>query len=76
MLEAISRVCTAYSTRNLHIGYCQGFNFIVGRLLQVMTEEEAFWTFSHVIETLMPLDYYQNMVGARVDQKIIEILFK
>lgn len=41
-----------------------------------MTEEEAFWTFSHVIETLMPLDYYQNMVGARVDQKIIEILFK
>lgn len=33
VLEAISRVCTAYSTRNVHIGYCQGFNFIVGRLL-------------------------------------------
>ena len=60
----------------MHIGYCQGFNFIIGRLLQVMTEEEAFWTFSCLIENLMPLDYFQNMLGARVDQKLIEILIR
>jgi len=51
-------VCTAYAYRNAHIGYCQGFNFIVGRLLQVMTEEESFWTFSCIIENLMPVDYF------------------
>ena len=74
MLDAIQRVCTAYAYRNVHIGYCQGFNFVIGRLLQVMTEEETFWTFSSIIENLMPIDYFQNMIGARVDQKIIEIL--
>lgn len=41
-----------------------------------MTEEEAFWTFTCILENLMPIDYYQNMVGARVDQKIIDILIK
>ena len=51
--DAIKRICTAYSVRNNVIGYCQGFNFIVGRLLQVMTEEEAFWTFTRIIELMM-----------------------
>jgi len=32
-------ILTAYSRRNLTIGYCQGFNFIVGRLLKVMENE-------------------------------------
>ena len=74
MLDAISRVCTVYSVRNAHIGYSQGFNFIVARLLQIMTEEEVFWTFSCVVERLMPIDYFQQMVGARVDQQIMEQL--
>ncbi len=39
-----------------------------------MTEEEAFWTFSCIVENIMPVDYFQQMLGARVDQKIIEIL--
>lgn len=41
-----------------------------------MTEEEAFWTFTSLIENLMPIDYFQNMIGARVDQNIIEILIR
>jgi hypothetical protein len=72
--DAIKRICTAYSVRNNQLGYCQGFNFIVGRLLQVMTEEEAFWTFTSIIESMMPIDYYANMQGALVDQKIVEAL--
>ena len=56
-----------YSVRNGTVGYCQGFNFVVGKLLQVMREEEAFWTFASIIESLMPVDYFINMVGARVD---------
>jgi len=50
----------------------------VGRLLKVLTEEvgllifinilkESFWVFSSIIENLMPLDYYSNMVGALID---------
>ena len=72
--DAIKRICTAYSVRNNQLGYCQGFNFIVGRLLQVMTEEEAFWTFTSIIECMMPIDYYANMQGALVDQRIVEEL--
>ena len=32
-LEKIERVCLAYSVRNSVVGYCQGFNLIVGRLI-------------------------------------------
>lgn len=33
VIKSIERVCLAYSVRNGVIGYCQGFNFIAGRLL-------------------------------------------
>ena len=49
---------------------------MVGRLLQVMTEEEAFWTFTNIIESMMPIDYYANMQGALVDQRIVEALLQ
>jgi hypothetical protein len=29
----------AYSRRNISIGYCQGFNFIAGRLLKTFESE-------------------------------------
>ena len=41
-----------------------------------MTEEEAFWVFTHIVEGLMPLDYYSSMMGANVDQKVIEHFLK
>jgi hypothetical protein len=41
---------------------------IIGRLLQVVSEEEAFWIFTQLIETrYFPNDYFQMMVGALVD---------
>lgn len=50
------------------MGYCQGMNFIVGRMLQYMNEEEAFWTLTMIIETMLPVDFYSNMIGVLVDQ--------
>ena len=41
-----------------------------------MTEEEAFWTFTRIVEWIMPIDYYANMLGALVDQKIIDELLQ
>ena len=55
VLEAVERICTAYSVRNAHVSYSQGFNFIVARLLQIMTEEESFWTFTCIVENMMPI---------------------
>eukprot|EP00347_Sterkiella_histriomuscorum_P004415 403360549 len=71
VIKAIENILRAYSVRNPTIGYCQGFNFIVGRLLL-----EAFWIFVMIIETMMPLDYYSNMVGALIDQKAFSQLFE
>ncbi len=35
----MKRILNAYSVRNRSIGYCQGFNFIVARLIQVIEDE-------------------------------------
>lgn len=29
-----------------------------------------------IIETIMPIDYYSNMVGALIDQKAFSVVFK
>ena len=61
-------VLYTYVKRNPTVGYCQGMNFIVGRMLQYMNEEEAFWTLTMIIETMLPVDFYSNMIGVLVDQ--------
>jgi hypothetical protein len=30
-------------------------------------EEEAFWIFVMMVESILPMDYYSNMVGALID---------
>ena len=43
----IKNVLSSFSKRNPMIGYCQGMNFIVARMSQVLeTEEQAFWIFT------------------------------
>ena len=39
-------------------------------------EEEAFWIFVMLVESILPLDYYSNMVGALIDQKIFYRFFQ
>ena len=31
-------------------------------------EEEAFWIFTCLVESIVPLDYYTNIFGAQIDQ--------
>ncbi|CDW83987.1 tbc domain-containing protein [Stylonychia lemnae] len=148
LIDKLRNVLATYCKRNPTIGYCQGMNFLVGRLIKVMQssssrhqknstpiyntdnirastnfipnnsenqsnpnllksqtsllsdvktensqgyrlsqvqnsqevddrdEEEAFWIFTHLVETILPLDYYSNMVGALIDQKIFYDIFK
>lgn len=42
-ISVLRRVLNAYVMRNPTIGYCQGMNFIVAKLLTCMDEESAFW---------------------------------
>ena len=30
-------------------------------------EEEAFWIFTMMLESMLPIDYYSNMVGVLID---------
>ena len=57
----------AYIKRNAIIGYCQGMNFIAGRLRKFMSEEETFWVFTMIVETYLPFDYFAMMVGVLID---------
>ena len=39
----VKNVFTNYSIKNNSIGYCQGFNFIVEKIMQVMENNEVFF---------------------------------
>jgi hypothetical protein len=58
MVVSIRKILVAYTKRNPLVGYCQGMNFILGRLIKILPEEEAFWVFTMLIESILPLDYY------------------
>jgi hypothetical protein len=68
------RILGAFILRNPTVGYCQGMNFITARLLTCLEEEEAFWVLVQIIEELLPLDNYSNLIGVLVDQKVLQHL--
>lgn len=73
-LKKLRSVLVAYARRNLSIGYVQGFNFIAGKLLkQIPNEEEVFFLFSNIIESKMPVNYYSELIGLMAD---VEIMIK
>jgi hypothetical protein len=74
-LARLRNILKAYSRRNISIGYVQGFNFIVGRLLKVnQNEEEVFWLFTQIIENILPLNYFSEMCGLMTDADILSLL--
>ena len=66
-LDSLRNILTAFSKRNLSVGYCQGMNFIGAILIKYLSEEEAFWVLTQLIETILPLDYYDSMAGVLID---------
>ena len=83
-LNKLRRILLAYSRRNLSIGYCQGFNFIVGKLLKVIeneviflkNQEEVFWVFVQILENFLQVEYYSELSGILVDNTIVFNLLK
>lgn len=77
-LNKLRNVLLTYSKRNLSIGYVQGFNFIVGRLLKYLNgdEEKTFWIFVKIIENILSIDYYSEMAGVMSDVDILLCLMK
>jgi len=41
-------------------------------LLDELEEENAFWVLCHVIEVVLPPDYYSDLTGALVDVHILK----
>jgi len=72
-IQKLKNILMAFSLRNNTIGYCQGFNFIVAKLLYVINDEEkVFWVFTNIIENYLPSDFYINFFGIKNDVEIIK----
>jgi len=72
--NALRRLLTAYARRNPSVGYCQAMNFFAGLLLLLMSEENAFWTLTCIMDDYFYGYYSEEMVEAQVDQLVFEEL--
>lgn len=74
-IQKMRNILLCYSTRNTTIGYCQGMNFIVARLLLIMEDEEkVFWLFVQIIENILSLLNFQELTGIIIETTLIETL--
>lgn len=70
--DKLKRILLAYSKRNSSIGYIQGFNFIVDKILRFVDDEEkAFWIFVVMLEDILPINYYSEMAGVMSDVDLV-----
>ena len=75
-LKIFRKCLNAYFKRNLS-GYTQGCNQILGRLLDIMKDEEkTFWVFSQLMENILSVDYYSRMLGLFTDIDIVICLLR
>ena len=73
--KKLRNVLVCYSTRNSSVGYCQGMNFVVSRLLLIMEDEEqTFWLFLQIMEKILSLIYYADLTGIIIETTLIETL--
>ena len=74
-LLKMRNILLCYSIRNNTVGYCQGMNFLVARLILIIeNEEEVFWIFVQIVENLLSLLNYQELTGVIIETTLIETL--
>lgn len=74
-LQKLKNILICYSIRNTSVGYCQGMNFIGGRILLIIgNEEQAFWLFIQIMENILPIIYYSELVGIVIETTLVENL--
>ena len=73
LIKKLKNVLITFTRRNITIGYCQGFNFIIAKFLEIYNEneEEVFWLFCQLIEVIFPSDYYLTLSGVLTDTTIL-----
>lgn len=71
--NALRRVLVAYSNYRPEVGYCQGMNYIVARILEVLlgNEEIAFWLFERMLDPLQSL-FTEKMEGYFLTLRMLE----
>lgn len=45
-------------------------------MLEVADEEESFWMLCQLTESLVPIDYYSNLLGVLIDLKVLRELLQ
>jgi hypothetical protein len=70
-IAAIRRVLISHCYRNRAVGYTQGMHEIVGLLLLLMPEAEAFYLLAALCESILPVHYSTTSFGALAEMDIL-----
>ena len=76
--DVLRRMLYAYARHNRKTGYCQGMNYIAAFLWLVMGDEEkAFWTFTALLDVVLPSDVHARDIKGTISQyKILHKLLQ
>jgi hypothetical protein len=73
----MERILQVFARRNPYVGYCQGMNFILFFIMTMQfDEEESFWILLSVVEEIVDMGYYTDMLGVAVDIKVVSYIFQ